>query len=265
MIKTLLGCALVMAAVVTASGASINIDTGTASWQVFGPGTGNIAAVSVSPNGSWAPAPTGSSWVSFDSVASTSCVVGQTPGNGCANTLMNPTGDTWTYTLTVSASTLGATSGHLSFVFGADDQVNLFVGDEPGQFWNGGSSTNGTGFNPLGCSGTPDPSSAGGTNPYTCNTSIPFNASDLNGDGSLTLTAYVFNDPIPACPACGDPSGFVLDGLLTTGPVASAVPEPLTFGLVGLAVVTGCAIRLRRRTSTSESAAEWQAPRASRS
>lgn len=246
-----------MAAGVTAFGATINIDTGVASWEVFGPGTGNIAAVSVSPNGSWAPAPTGSSWVSFSSVASTSCVVGQTPGNGCANTLTNPGGDVWTYSLTVSAATLGATSGQLSFVFGADDQVNLFVGDEPGQFWSGA--------NPLGCSGTPDPSSAGGTNPYTCNTSITFNASDLNGDGSLTLTAYVSNDPISGCPACGDPTGFVLDGTLTSGAVGGPVPEPLTFGLVGFAGVAGWAIRRRQRTSTSESAAEWQAPSASRS
>jgi hypothetical protein len=86
LITRLSGCALAMAAAVTASGASINIDTGTASWQVFIPAIGNVAAVSVSPNGTWAPAPTGSSWVSFDSVASTSCVVGQTPG-----------GDAWRY------------------------------------------------------------------------------------------------------------------------------------------------------------------------
>ena len=254
LIKRLLSCALAMAAGVTAFGASINIDTGVADWEVFVPGTGDIAAVSVSPNGAWAPAPTGSSWVSFSSVASTSCVVGQTPGNGCANTLTNPSGDIWAYTLTVSAATLGATSGQLSFVFGADNRVSLFAGNEPAQIWNGGSTTNGTGFNPLGCSGTPNPSSAGGTNPYTCNTSITFNASDLNGDGSLTLTAYVYNDPIPDCPACGDPTGFVLDGTLTSGAVGSPVPEPLTFGLVGFAGVAGWAIRRRRRTSTSESA-----------
>jgi hypothetical protein len=257
LIKRLLSCALAMAAGVTAFGASINIDTGVASWEVFGPGTGELAAVSVSPNGSWAPAPTGSSWVSFSSVASTSCVVGQTPGNGCANTLINPGGDVWEYSLTLSAATLGATSGHVSFVFGADDQVNMFVGNEPVQIWSGA--------NPLGCSGTTSPSSAGGTNPYTCNTSITFNASDLNGDGSLTLTAFVLNDPIPDCPACGDPTGFVLDGTLTSGAVGGPVPEPLTFGLVGFAGVAGWAIRRRRRTSASESAAEWQAPSASRS
>ena len=258
MIKRLLGCALAMALAATAFGAGVNISTGTASWQVFIPGTGFVNAASVSPNGTWALAPTGSSWVSFNSVESTSCIVGQTPGNGCANTLMNSTGDTWEYTLTVSAATLGATSGSLSFVFGADNGVNLFAGNEPGQVWNGGSTTNGTGFGPLGCSDISSPTSAGGTNPYTCNTSISFNAADLNNNGSLTLTAYVVNNPIPGCPACGDPTGFVLDGLLTSGAVSSA-PEPATFGLVAMTAVAGWALRRKRRsagTSTSEPTAD---------
>jgi hypothetical protein len=240
MIKNLLGCVLAMALSVTAFGANIDISTGVAAWQVFNGSFVN--AVSVSPNGTWAAAPTGSSWISFDSVGSTSCVVGQTPGNGCANTLINPAGDTWVYTLTVSAATLGATSGDLSFVFGADNRVNLFAGNEPSQTWTGGGST-------LGCSDSPSPSPAGSTNPYTCNTSIPFNASDLNGDGSLTLTAYVFNDPIPNCPTCGDPTGFVLDGTLTSGAAVNSAPEPMTFGLVALAAVAGWARRRKRLSS----------------
>ncbi len=92
-----------------------------------------IAATSVLPkNGTWAPPPSVSgfeSWVSFMPIQSTSCVVGQTPGNGCANPLVNAGSDNWTYALNVSAATLGVTSGDLNFIFGADDQPLLAVGN----------------------------------------------------------------------------------------------------------------------------------------
>jgi hypothetical protein len=96
--KVFLALALGLALTGTTFASTItDISTGTADWQVSMGAVGPMAAVSVSPNGSWAPAPTGSSWVSWGAEESTSCVVGQTPGNGCAHTLTNPAGDVWTY------------------------------------------------------------------------------------------------------------------------------------------------------------------------
>ena len=252
--KALLTFALGVATVATSFGATINISTGTgnAAWQVFIPGSGNVAAVSLtaaqSNPASWAPAPAGSSWVSYGATQGTSCPTAATgPANGCASPLTNPNGDTWTYTLTISAANLGATTGSLNFIFGSDNRVNLFVGNNAtAQIWNGGSNTNGTGYNPLGCSGTPSPTSAGNTQATynNCVGTVSFGAANLNGDGSLTLTAYNFNDPIPGCPACGDPTGFVLEGTALTG--AAATPEPATFGLVALAGLAGLALRRKR-------------------
>jgi hypothetical protein len=258
MMKVFLRFAIGVGLATSAFGAVINISTGTnnANWQVSGPGIAvPITATSLTvaqQNGTWAPAPisispiSGANWVSFGSAQGTSCVVGQAPGNGCANALNNPSGDLWVYTLTISSGALGgATSGTLNFIFGADNRVNLFVGNEPGENWNGGSNTNGTGYNPLGCSGNP-PTSAGNTqaNYNNCVGTVSFNASDLIA-GALTLTANVNNDPIPGCPTCGDPTGFVLEGTLAPN-AASAVPEPATFGLMALAGLAGLALRRRR-------------------
>ena len=254
--KGLFTVALGLASVATTFGAVINLSTGTnnAAWQVFVPGTGFVTATSLTvaqQNGSWAPAPisispiSGSNWVSYGSNQGTSCAVGQTPGNGCANAVINPNGDVWAYQLTISAATLGATSGNLNFIFGADNRVNLFVGNNSlAQVW-GGSAPTGTGFNPLGCSGTPV-TSAGNTQAQynTCTGVVTFSAGNLNGDGSLTLTAYAFNDP--STPGAGNPTGFVLEGTALTG--AALTPEPATFGMVaiaGLAVVA-----LRRKQSS---------------
>jgi hypothetical protein len=224
-------------------GAAITISTGTANWDVSGPGvSGLVAATTLTTgenNGAWAPAPTGSSWLSWGAVEGTSCVVGQTPGNGCADTNFNATsGDTWTYILTVSAAVLGATSGTANFVFGADNSVSLFLGNEAPQT---------AGFNPLGCSNTGGATSAGDTQgSYSaCTTTISFNAADLNGDGSLTLEGIVSNAPIGGCPACGNPTGFVLEGDILTGST-SVVPEPGTFGLMGVAGLALLGIRRRR-------------------
>jgi hypothetical protein len=58
----------------------------------------------------------------------------------------DPNGDTWSYALTISAASLGATSGSLNFIFGADKRVNLFVGNNSvAQTWNSGTPTNGNG------------------------------------------------------------------------------------------------------------------------
>ncbi len=201
-------------------GAVIDISTGTgnANWQVTG-----VAAVSLTTaqvNAAWAPAPAGASWVSWNAQQGTSCALGQNPGTGCANTLSNPSGDTWQYTLTIPASALaGSSSGTLNFIFGADSRVSLTIGQQSPEVWNGGSTTNGDGFSPLGCSGNP-PTSAGSTQQkyVNCVNSVPFSPSDLNADGSLTLTAIVNNDPIPDCPLCGDPTAFILSGTLVTEP-----------------------------------------------
>jgi hypothetical protein len=225
--RTVLFAVLSVSAIATAFGSTINLSTGVASWQVFVPASGFVNATNVSPNGTWASAPVGSSWISYGATQSTSCVVGQTPGNGCANTLVNPSGDIWTYTLTLSAATLGATSGTLSFVMGADNRVNLFAGNNSLAMNRGGNGPNGNGYSPL--SGTLTGS---------------WNASNLNGDGSLTLTAFVFNDPISGCPACGDPTGFVLSGSATSG---SAAPEPTTLSMLGIIGVGGWTLRRRLR------------------
>jgi len=257
--KGFLTFTLGVAAVATTFGATINISTGTnnAAWQVFVPGSGFVAATSLTvaqQNGTWAPAPisispiSGSNWVSYGAVQGTSCVVGQTPGNGCANALINPNGDIWTYTLTISAASLGATSGNLNFIFGSDNRVSVFVGNNSvSQVW-GGNGPNGNGFNPLGCSGTPNPTSAGNTQAQynNCTGTVAFGAGNLNGDGSLTITAYNYNDPIVGCPGCGNPTGFVLEGTLSTG--AAATPEPATISMVVLAGLAGLALR-RKRTS----------------
>lgn len=213
-------------------GNTIDISTGVAGWQVSGPGViGSVAATALGvgeTNGSWAPAPTGSSWISWGSVQGTSCVVGQTPGNGCANTLFSPGGDTWEYSLAINSAELaGVTSGSLNFIFGADNSVNLFVGNEPGKLWNS--------FNPLGCSGAP-PTSAGGSQATynNCTGTVHFDASDLTGAGALDLTAFVTNAAINGCPACGDTTGFVLEGAITTAG-GSAVPEPAALPIIGIA------------------------------
>ena len=237
-------------------GGIINIATGTnnGNWQVSGPGVvGTVAATSLTvaqQNGTWAPAPisispiSGANWLSWGAVQGTSCVVGQTPGNGCANTLFNSGGDTWLFTLNISAATLGSTSGSANFIFGADNRVSLALGiNSTPQIWNGGSNVNGTGFNPLGCSGAVAPTSAGNTQAQynNCVGNETFNVTNLNGDGSLTITATVVNDPIPGCPACGDPVGFVLEGTISTG--VTVTPEPGTFGLFGGAVLVLFAFR----------------------
>ena len=235
--------ALAMVSVGTTFGATINLSTGVASWQVFAQGNGGfISAIAVGPNGAWAPAPTGSSWVSYGALQSTSCTGVQVPGNGCANANINPAGDTLTYTLTVSAASLGATSGILNYIFGSDSRVNLFVGNNtPYQNW-GGTAPTGNGFNPLGCSGTPVTNAGNTQATYNnCLGTVTFNAANLNGDGSLTLTAYSYNDPIAcAAAACGNPTGFILEGFAVTG---SVTPEPATFGLVGMASLVGLAVR----------------------
>ncbi|HEV8039871.1 MAG TPA: PEP-CTERM sorting domain-containing protein [Bryobacteraceae bacterium] len=238
--KTLLAIGVATAAISFAN--VVDISTGVASWQVSGPGvSGSVAATTLSTgetNGSWAPAPAGSNWISWGSVQGTSCVVGQTPGNGCANALFNSSGDTWAYSLTINSAVLaGATAGSLNFIFGADDAVNLFVGNEPAEVW--GSP------NPLGCSGTP-PTSAGGSQATynNCVGTVNFNASDLTGAGGLILTGYVTNAAINGCPACGDPTGFVLEGDITTS--SSAVPEPAALPLIGVAGFALLWIRRRR-------------------
>ena len=111
--KTLLAIGLATAAISFAN--VVDISTGVASWQVSGPGvSGTVAATTLTTaqtNGSWAPAPAGSNWISWGSVQGTSCVVGQTPGNGCANALFNSSGDIWTYSLTINSAQLaGATA-----------------------------------------------------------------------------------------------------------------------------------------------------------
>ena len=131
--KGLLIITLGLAAAAGAFGAVIDIGTGigNAPWQVFDPSLGFVPATSLSTaqqNGAWAPPPTGSDWVSFGSNQGTSCSVGQTPGNGCASTLLNPAGDTWQYVLNISAAQLGATSGTVNFVFGAQDVSSRFGG-----------------------------------------------------------------------------------------------------------------------------------------
>ena len=184
------------------------------------------------------PAPTGTSWISWSPVQGTSCVVGQTPGNGCADALFKSSGDIWTYSLKISSAQLAdATAGSLNFIFGADDSVNLFVGNEPGEFWSSP--------NPLGCSGAP-PTSAGGSQATydNCVRTVHFNASDLTGAGALMLTGFVTNAAINGCPACGDPTGSFSKATLPLN--SSAVPEPAALPLIGVVGVALLWIRRRR-------------------
>ncbi len=253
--REMLKISLGLAVAASTFAATIDISTGAghANWQVFIQGTGTVAASSLSGgqvNSSWATAPVGSNWVSWGPNEGTSCVVGQTPGNGCAHTLLNGAGDVWAFSLTISAATLAASSGTLNFIFGSDNRVSMFVGlNSTTQIWDGGSQTNGQGYNPLGCSGQSGPTSAGGSQATynNCNGTVSFNSSNLNANGSLTLSAFSFNDPIPGCPACGDPTAFILEGTLVTSPTSSATPEPATFGLVALAGIAGWALRRKQR------------------
>lgn len=242
--------ALSLAAMSASFGATISLNTGVAAWQVFVPGTGLTSAVVVTPNGAWAQAPTGSSWVSYGAIQSTICSGALVAGVNCASVLTNPAGDLWTYQLTISAASLGATSGNFSFVFGADNAVKVYVGSSNlGQFW-GNLATPGNGATNLGCvsaAGGNTTTNVGNTNPYTCNNTVAFNASTLNKDGSLTLYAYVSNDPALTGGNAGNPSGLVLSGTLNTG--TQATPEPATFGLVGMAGLVGLIARRFRSKS----------------
>ena len=226
------------AASVTAFGAIFNINTGVANWQYNLPNSTTGSAVMASANGTWAPAPTGSAWVSFGPNEGISCIVGQTPGNGCASSNFSINGDVITYTLTFSAATLGATSGTFSAIFGADNRVQLNVGVNSLAQVN-----NGTAYNPLSCATAAGATSAGNTNPYSCPT-VAFNASVLNPDGSLTITALDFNDFVRG----GNPSGFVLAGTIRTG--AQVVPEPATIGMVGLVGIVGLAAARFKRIAS---------------
>lgn len=255
--KGLLIITLGLAAAAGAFGAVIDIGTGigNAPWQVFDPSLGFVPATSLSTaqqNGAWAPPPTGSDWVSLGSNQGTSCSVGQTPGNGCASTLLNPAGDTWQYVLNISAAQLGATSGTVNFVFGADDSVSLFVGGGPGatsdigQIWNQGPGLGA--YTDLGCSADGSPTNAGHTQGSyaACTSTLAFDATMLSVDGSLAINAYVFNAPISGCPACGDPTGFVLSGAITTG-AGAAAPEPATFVLLAISGLAGMVAYRRRK------------------
>jgi hypothetical protein len=246
--------AIALSAFGTAFGATINISTGSALWQVDDPNLGYVPATVLTagePNPAWATAPAGSSWVSFGAVQGVSCVVGQTPGNGCSSIIMNPNGDLWVYSLTIPAASLNSSIGVLNFIFGGDNRVNVFVGNNSEiETWNTGSETNGIAYEQLACSGLP-PTNAGNTQASynNCTGTVPFGASNLNGDGSLSIYAYAYNDPIPGCPICGNPSGFLLEGTLTTlgSNGNSPVPEPASFGLVSLAGLVGLAFRMKRR------------------
>jgi len=235
--KTVSSYALGLVAVANAFGGPIDVSTGVAAWQVYTDTTGNISAIAQTPNSVWAPAPLGSSWVSWGVDQSLSCVVFQTPGQGCASALVNPTGDVSVYQLVVTAAQLnGATSGSVNFVFGSDNRANLFVGNEYNEN-SGGFGPTATGYDPLSCSAPGGSTNAGNTqfSYANCTTAVPFSSGDLGSDGSLTIVAYVLNLPIANCPACGDPTGFVLGGTLTPD-TASATPEPATIGLVGIAL-----------------------------
>ena len=197
--------------------ADIGISTGVAAWQVARDTltpvyTSATVLTAAQTNSLWADAPGGSEWISSSSTQGTSCVVGQTPGNGCASALVNVNGDVWNYSLTINAAQLGSTSGYVTFVFGSDNRVDIHIGNGATvQTWNSSG--------PLGCSGPTGPTSAGSSQATynTCVGKVLFNASNLNGDGSLTLLAQVHNDPIQGCSACGDPTGFVLRGAVVTG------------------------------------------------
>jgi len=199
-----------------AQAATIDINTGVANWQVArdlpSPTYASATALSsVQTNGTWAVAPAGSAWVSSSSTEGTSCVVGQTPGNGCATALVDTGGDVWNYRLTISAASLGNVAGSANFIFGADSRVDVYIGNgTTPQTWNSS--------NPLGCSASPAPTSAGNTQATynSCTGTFSYGPSALNGDGSLTILAQVHNDPIMGCPACGNPTGFVLEGDLVT-------------------------------------------------
>jgi hypothetical protein len=95
----------------------------------------------------------------------------------------------------------------------------------------------------------PSPTSAGNSQATynNCVGTVSFGAANLNGDGSLTLSASVFNDPIPGCPTCGDPTCFIAEGSLLTG--SSVTPGPATFGFVILGGLAGWAYRKVRATS----------------
>jgi hypothetical protein len=73
--KSFLALVLAMAAAASVFGTTIDISTGVAAWQVFTQGSGFVPATVLTvaqQNGTWAPAPSGSEWVSFGSTQGTS-------------------------------------------------------------------------------------------------------------------------------------------------------------------------------------------------
>lgn len=246
-------CGLGLIGALSAFCASITLNTGQALWMVTPPSGGStMQALAVSPNAAWVTPPAGASWVSWSSVQSLSCTAsgaGSTIGTDCANGLYTPAGpDVAVYSLTFTSAQLGgATSGALTLSFAADNRLALNVGQNSATYsWSGSpaNNTNGQGYTALGCA-----TGAGATGPASggnCQ-SILFNASNLSANGSLTLTVYDFNDPLPAFGApgtapqgFGNPSGLLMVGSLTTNTNdIQSIPEPATLGLTtaGLAAL----------------------------
>jgi hypothetical protein len=85
----------------------------------------------------------------------------------------------------LAQSKIGATSGTVNFIFGADNVVTgLTVGNNfTPLVWNNGKS----GFNPLGCSAA-SPTIAGNTRATynNCVSTVSFDAANLAGDGGGT-------------------------------------------------------------------------------
>src|SRR5579863_5166886 len=110
--KGLLTLALGVAVAASTFVAAIDLDTGFANWQYYSSAAGGfVPVVSVSPTvdssggnspapvaPGWAPAPSGSSLVSFSSLEATGCGGASTPGASCAAPTVSQTGsDMWYY------------------------------------------------------------------------------------------------------------------------------------------------------------------------
>jgi len=220
--KGLFSIAAGLALAATTFAATISTGTpGGAAWTVYNPATGTFVHHQMLPRRTGLGQGTGSLSVgSYGAIEGTSCVVGQTPGNGCAHTFDQPQRDIWTYQLVISAATCRDLGNVEPSSSGSDNRVSMFVATTRRiliwRLW-----ANGNGFNPL------------------CNGTATYAPANLNGDGSLTITAYDYNDPmVPACPGCGNPSGFIVSA---PSPLAPRTRGTATFGLVALAGVAGLA------------------------
>ena len=218
----MLGAATAALFATTAFAGTLILDTGTANWSVITPASVNAngTAVAVNPANSTWVVPTGTSkWVSYAAGAGTI-------GMGCCNS--------GTYTYTLNFATPGIGSGLLNYNFSGDNTGMIAIYENGSLLGTVQSSGNSSG------------------NAFSTSTigSIAIQSTSLNDTFQIVGTVVNLRIPVDTSqPETSNPTGFLLAGTATTGPVLPnplAIPEPSSFAFLGLGVSVLAAARMRR-------------------